>query len=113
VTATDTRDKTSPASPPARRPEPPKPGQTFSNKLSRWDLKFSPYIYIAPFFIMFAIVGLFPIAFTAVISFQDWDLIRNSGEFIGFEQYIWILNDPKFWTALQSHAKSLTGRETA
>jgi cellobiose transport system permease protein len=51
---------------------------------------------------MFAIVGLFPIAFTAVISFQDWDLVRGSGTFIGFDQYIWILNDPKFWTALRN-----------
>ena len=75
---------------------------SFSNKLSRWDLKISPYLYISPFFIMFAIVGLFPIAYTAVISFMDWDLVRNSGEFIGFDQYIWILQQPHFWTALRN-----------
>jgi cellobiose transport system permease protein len=51
---------------------------------------------------MFAVVGLFPIAFTAVISFMDWDLVRNSGEFIGFDQYVWILNQPQFWTALRN-----------
>ncbi|MDE0545086.1 carbohydrate ABC transporter permease [Microbacterium sp. C7(2022)] len=101
MTATDTRPRTTPAS------RPPRPDKnvrvlSFSQKLSKWDLKFSPYLYISPFFIMFAIVGLFPIAFTAVISFQDWDLVRNSGEFVGFEQYIWILNDPKFWTALRN-----------
>jgi len=75
---------------------------SFSQKLSRWDLKFSPYLYISPFFILFAIVGLFPIIFTAIISFQDWDLVRNSGTNVGFDQYIWILNDPKFWTALRN-----------
>jgi len=75
---------------------------SFSQKLSRWDLKFSPYLYISPFFILFAIVGLFPIIFTAIISFQDWDLVRNSGTNVGFEQYLWILNDPKFWTALRN-----------
>nr|WP_091502239.1 sugar ABC transporter permease [Microbacterium sp. cf332] len=75
---------------------------SFSQKLSKWDLRFSPYLYISPFFIMFAIVGLFPIAYTAVISFMDWDLIRGEGEFIGFDQYIWILTQPHFWTALRN-----------
>ena len=75
---------------------------SFSQKLSKWDLKFSPYLYISPFFLMFAVVGLFPIAYTAVISFMDWDLIRNSGEFIGFDQYVWILTQPHFWTALRN-----------
>ncbi|CAN5389092.1 sugar ABC transporter permease [soil metagenome] len=75
---------------------------SFSQKLSRWDLKFSPYLYISPFFLMFAVVGLFPIAYTAVISFMDWDLVRNSGSFIGFDQYIWILQQPHFWTALRN-----------
>jgi cellobiose transport system permease protein len=101
VTATDTRrGRTSPESPP--RPEKPQPALSFSNKLSKWDLKYSPYIYIAPFFVLFAIVGLFPIVFTAIISFQEWDLIRNTGTFVGFDQYIWILNQPAFWTALRN-----------
>ncbi|WP_431803588.1 carbohydrate ABC transporter permease [Microbacterium sp. bgisy203] len=74
----------------------------FSSKLSAWDLKVSPYLYISPFFILFVVVGLFPIGYTAVISFMDWDLVRNSGEFIGFEQYASVVNDPKFWTALRN-----------
>ncbi|WP_091704698.1 carbohydrate ABC transporter permease [Microbacterium sp. cf046] len=102
MTATDTRrPRTSPASP-EPRPEKTKRVISFSHKLSRWDLKLSPYLYISPFFILFAIVGLFPIAFTAVISFQQWDLVRNSGTFVGFDQYIWILSQPQFWTALRN-----------
>ena len=75
---------------------------SFSQRLSKWDLKFSPYLYISPFFILFAIVGVFPIIFTAVISFMDWDLVRNSGTFVGFDQYVWILEQPHFWTALRN-----------
>jgi len=102
VTATDTRrPPTSSDSPPPRGERAPRV-LSFSHKLSRWDLKFSPYLYISPFFILFAIVGLFPIAFTAVISFQEWDLVRNSGTFVGFDQYIWILGQPQFWTALRN-----------
>ncbi|SFI74271.1 carbohydrate ABC transporter permease [Microbacterium saccharophilum] len=100
MTATDSRPATraEAASTPPRQPR----VISFSQKLSKWDLKFSPYLYISPFFIMFAVVGLFPIAYTAVISFMDWDLVRNSGEFIGFDQYIWILSQPHFWTALRN-----------
>jgi cellobiose transport system permease protein len=86
-------------------PGAPGPGRpvrvlSFSQRLSRWDLKLSPYLYISPFFIVFAVVGLFPILYTAVISFMDWDQIRRSGEWIGFDQYAWILQQPKFWVAL-------------
>jgi cellobiose transport system permease protein len=74
----------------------------FKYRLSRWDVKVSPYLYIAPFFIAFAVVGAFPIVYTAVISLMDWDLVRGSGTFIGFDQYIWILQQPHFWTALRN-----------
>ncbi|WP_243728588.1 sugar ABC transporter permease [Microbacterium sp. BK668] len=83
---------------------PPRPPRvlSFSQRLSKWDLKVSPYLYISPFFILFALVGLFPIVYTAVISFMDWDLVRGSGTFVGFDQYIWILTQPHFWTALRN-----------
>lgn len=86
---------------PARPPREPR-RIAFGHRLSRWDLKLSPYLYISPFFILFAVTGLFPIAFTAVISFMDWDLVRNSGEFIGFDQYAYVLGQPKFWIALRN-----------
>ncbi len=101
VTATDTRPPAAPASPDPRPEKAPRV-ISFSHRLSKWDLKLSPYLYISPFFILFAIVGLFPIAFTAIISFQEWDLVRNSGTFVGFDQYIWILSQPQFWTALRN-----------
>jgi cellobiose transport system permease protein len=74
----------------------------FGHRMTAWDLKLSPYLYISPFFILFIVVGLFPIAYTAVISFMDWDLVRNSGEFIGWGQYEWVLANPKFWIALRN-----------
>ena len=74
----------------------------FGSKMSAWDLKISPYLYISPFFILFFVVGLFPLGYTAVISFMDWDLVRGSGTFVGFDQYVTVLADPKFWTALRN-----------
>lgn len=75
---------------------------SFGQRLSRLDAKVAPYLYVAPFFILFAIVGLFPIAYTAVISFMDWDMVRNTGTFIGFDQYHYVLSQPKFWVALRN-----------
>ena len=83
-------------------PKDPKTVLTFRQRLSNWDAKYAPYVYISPFFIMFLVVGLFPIIFTGVISFMDWDLVRNKGVFIGFDQYKWILEQPHFWTALRN-----------
>jgi cellobiose transport system permease protein len=102
VTATETRSTASPDSPAEKAERTPRHIMSFSSKLSRWDLKVSPYLYISPFFLLFVIVGLFPIAYTAVISFQEWDLVRNTGKFVGFEQYIWILTQEQFWVALRN-----------
>lgn len=84
--------------PEARRPK----RIGFGQRLSGWDFKLSPYLYVSPFFLLFIVVGLFPIGYTAVISFMDWDLVRNSGEFIGFDQYAYVLGNPKFWIALRN-----------
>jgi cellobiose transport system permease protein len=107
VTTTATTETAPPSSP---SPDPARPDRprreprriAFGHRLSRWDLKLSPYLYVSPFFILFIVVGLFPIAYTAVISFMDWDLVRNSGEFIGFDQYVYVLTQPKFWIALRN-----------
>ncbi|MFE1646374.1 carbohydrate ABC transporter permease [Microbacterium sp. P01] len=74
----------------------------FGSRMSAWDLKVAPYLYVSPFFLLFIVTGLFPIAYTAVISFMDWDLIRGTGTFIGFDQYAYVLNNPKFWIALRN-----------
>ncbi|WP_425486850.1 carbohydrate ABC transporter permease [Microbacterium rhizomatis] len=88
---------------PSAEPAPRQPKRIgFSQRLSAWDFKLAPYLYISPFFILFIVIGLFPIAYTAVISFMDWDLVRGRGTFIGFDQYIYVLSNPKFWIALRN-----------
>ncbi|CAN5366253.1 sugar ABC transporter permease [soil metagenome] len=74
----------------------------FSQTLSRWDIKLSPYLYISPFFILFAIVGLFPLIYTGYISLLDWDPIRHSGKFMGFDNFAWVLGQTQFWLALRN-----------
>jgi cellobiose transport system permease protein len=74
----------------------------FSQTLSRWDIKLSPYLYISPFFILFAIVGLFPLIYTGYISLLDWDPIRHSGKFMGLDNFAWVLGQTQFWLALRN-----------
>lgn len=61
------------------------------------------YVYIAPFVILFVIFGLFPILAGLYISFFRWDGISVM-RFQGFGNYINLMNDPLFWTALQNTA---------
>lgn len=57
------------------------------------------YVYIAPFFILFAIFGLFPIAYGFYLSFFRWDGL-SAMHFVGLLNYVNILKDPLFWKAL-------------
>ncbi|MGM0386120.1 MAG: carbohydrate ABC transporter permease, partial [Actinomycetota bacterium] len=70
--------------------------------LNRLDMKVSPYIFISPFFILFLIVGLFPLGYTAVVSVYDWGLISGQGSFVGLQNFADILGQPRFYTALRN-----------
>ncbi len=56
------------------------------------------YAYIAPFYILFLIFSLYPIAAGFGLSFFRWDGM-GSKHFIGFENYINLLKDSLFWKA--------------
>jgi cellobiose transport system permease protein len=72
---------------------------TFKQKLSRFDHKASPYLYIAPFFLLFALIGVFPIVYTLNVSLYDWHLLKGQGDFVGLGNYASVLADPLFWNA--------------
>jgi cellobiose transport system permease protein len=74
----------------------------YRQTLGRWDVKLSPYLYISPFFILFAITGLFPLLYTGWVSVHDWDLIGGEGAFVGLENFSTILGQAFFWKALRN-----------
>lgn len=57
------------------------------------------YLFISPFFILFAIFGLFPIAFTFYLSFFRWNALSPM-RFVGWENYMFIFEDKTFWTSV-------------
>lgn len=73
-----------------------------SQRLGRWDLKLSPYLYVSPFFAVFAIVGLFPLLYTMWVSLHDWHLIGGQGDFVGLENFTTVLGQRTFWIALRN-----------
>src|SRR5215211_3080349 len=74
-----------------------------SGKLSRWDMRLSPYAYIAPFFILFGVFGLYPLLMTGWMSLHDWNLIGDK-TFVGFENYSALFGDEYFWNAVGNTA---------
>lgn len=87
------------------RPLPPEGAKgvrrlAFSQQLSKWDVKLSPYLYISPFFLLFAVTGLFPLVYTAWVSLHNWKLIGGQGKFTGLENYAFVVAQPYFWNAV-------------
>ncbi len=72
----------------------------FSQRLGRWDVKLSPYLYISPFFVLFAVTGLFPLVYTAFVSVHQWNLLGGQGDFVGLQNYADVLDQPVFWRSL-------------
>lgn len=84
------------ASPRTARRRPPRGTRT---RVARLDITISPYLYVAPFFVLFAVFGLYPMAQTAWMSLHDWDLIGDH-TFIGLENYAALIRDDYFWNSV-------------
>jgi len=69
-------------------------------RLSILDNKVSPYLFVAPFFVLFAAVGLFPLLYTAYVSMFDWELGADDPKFVGADNYVTLAGDGQFWNAL-------------
>ncbi|MCP3995880.1 MAG: sugar ABC transporter permease [bacterium] len=74
-------------------------------RLSEWDHKYSGYAYVAPFFIIFAVFGLFPIIWTAWVSLREMSPLDGiwGGVSVGFDNFHRLLfEDPRFWNAVRN-----------
>jgi cellobiose transport system permease protein len=71
-------------------------------RLSRLDTRLSPYLFISPFFLLFLLVGMFPLGYTAWVSVHDWGLLTGEGGYSGLDNYRRVLEDRYFWNALRN-----------
>jgi cellobiose transport system permease protein len=76
--------------------------RVFRARLRRLDGTVSPYLYIAPFFVIFAIFGLFPLGYTAWVSLTDKNLLNPVTSFVGLQNYTELFHDSYFWNAVEN-----------
>ena len=77
------------------------PAETRTSRI-RWH-KLAPYFFISPFFVIFAIFGLFPIIYSGFISLHNWTGLK-APIYIGLNNYATLLKDPDFLNALRNTA---------
>lgn len=61
--------------------------------------KFYPYLFVAPFFVMFAAFGAYPLAFALQLSFTRWHG-AGTPSFVGLGNYTYLLTNPEWWHSL-------------
>jgi len=71
--------------------------------LWRADGAISPYLYVAPFFLLFIGFGLFPILYTGYVSLTNRDLLSPGIEtYTGLANYRELIGDDYFWNAVKN-----------
>jgi cellobiose transport system permease protein len=59
------------------------------------------YLYTSPFFLVFAVFGLFPIVYTVWVAFHQWDPFSEP-TFIGLDNFVSLADDPRLWIAIRN-----------
>jgi len=70
------------------------------DRFAKTEARVAPYAFVSPFFIVFAIFGLFPLLYTAWVSLHDWSLLAGDQGYVGFANYRELFHDSDFWRAL-------------
>jgi lactose/L-arabinose transport system permease protein len=92
------QNPTTPAPPlPARAPHPP--ARTHPSLRQRMAKHWHFYLFVAPFFVLFAVFGLYPLLFSLYLSFTDWDGFAPI-RWVGLRNFAIMLHDGDLLTAL-------------
>ncbi len=59
------------------------------------------YLALSPFYLLFAVFGLYPMLSTIVLAFQRWDGL-SPRRFTGIDNFRFLVEDPTFWLSLQN-----------
>jgi cellobiose transport system permease protein len=84
---------------------PPAPRRTphrRASRLARLDLKASPYLYVAPFFVIFACFLLFPLLYTLYVSTRNWALGAPDSTGVGLANFVELWHDAQFWNSVRN-----------
>ena len=88
---------------PLEKSLPPPGNKSWRSRRARWDLKFSPYAFVSPFFVLFAAFGLYPLIWTAWTSLHKVELENpDQSSWVGLKNYTDLLSDHNFWNAFRN-----------
>ncbi|MER6714905.1 sugar ABC transporter permease [Streptomyces sp. NPDC006386] len=76
-----------------------KPPPDGSRPLPGWRRYWPMYTAVSPFFLLFAVFGVFPVGFSIYLSFMSWDGIGEMRS-IGWENYAYLVTDSDFWQSI-------------
>ncbi|MEU3379145.1 carbohydrate ABC transporter permease [Streptomyces caelestis] len=71
----------------------------------RWqrDIRWSPYAFVSPFFLLFVAFGLFPLIYTGWASLHQVELTAPTDmNWVGLRNYTRIFDDEFFWNAAKN-----------
>ncbi len=75
-----------------------KPGSTGSLREQMWRYRHF-YLFISPFFFLFAVFGLYPLLFSLYLSLVQWDGL-TSPKWVGLQNFTTLLRDEQFYRAI-------------
>ncbi len=72
----------------------------------RLSPRWAPYLLLSPFVILFAVFGVFPLAFSLFLAFQTWEPTSglDAMRFVGLDNFVFALQDDWFWKSLKNTA---------
>jgi cellobiose transport system permease protein len=59
------------------------------------------YLAISPFYLIFAVFGLFPVLFSLYLAFHRWDGLGEM-QYVGLDQFRYLLDDSTFWLSMRN-----------
>jgi raffinose/stachyose/melibiose transport system permease protein len=81
------------------------PKRSPSAKKTRDQLRFLPWVFLAPALVIYSVVVVYPMLFSAYLSFFRWDGVAPKKIFVGFQNYVTLLtHNEVFWIALKNNA---------
>jgi multiple sugar transport system permease protein len=68
----------------------------------QWRLTGFCYLALAPILALFAYIRVFPVAWSVILSFYQWDLVNPHKPFVGLANYVALVHDANFLTAIKN-----------
>jgi ABC-type sugar transport system permease subunit len=60
----------------------------------------TPYLFVAPVLVIVGVFTYWPLIYSIYLSFFDWNFVSPVKQFVGFDNFIRLVDDPRFHRAL-------------